>query len=149
MAKRKFKLPRKKKKFLKKGIWLYTPDENGNSLSARPYNDEKDYIAYKEGRLRKLFDRNKNESKDIRKRLDNEVIVADEILLSYVNEIFSKQYRRSSYETLIRAKKSKKAVVTYYNFLNAFSIYKNGNDSYANICCMAVDLATDLLKTGK
>jgi hypothetical protein len=70
-------------------------------------------------------------------------------LYSYVKEIFSTQYRNSSYETLIRAKHSTNAVVAYYNFLNAYNLYENGNDSYGNICCMAIDFANDLLKSKK
>ncbi len=136
IAKQKFKLPRKKKKFLKKGLWLYTANENGDSLSAKPAKYEKDYLAFKEGSLRNLLKRSKKKTKEFRMNLDKEVFVPDEMLLTYVNEIFSERYRQSSYKCLIRAKKSKKAVVAYFNFLNAYEIYKNGNDSYANICCM-------------
>ncbi|PIB38437.1 hypothetical protein [Maribacter sp. 4G9] len=149
IAKQKFKLPRKKKKFLKKGIWLYPADENGDSLSAKPAIYEKDYLAFKEGSLRNLLNRSKKKTKEFRKNLDKEVFVSDEMLLTFVNEIFSDRYEQDSYKSLIRAKNSKKAVVAYFNFLNAFEIYKNGNDSYANICCMSVDLAIDLLSSKK
>jgi len=67
--------------FLKKGMWLYPPDENGNSLMARPATSEEDYRAFKKGILRNLFERrSKADRKEFRQKLDAEVIVSDEIL---------------------------------------------------------------------
>jgi len=149
MSKGKFKLPRKKKKLLKRGIWLYNPDEEGNSLSAKPAKYEQDYIAFKEGRLRNLLDRNKKKHKEFVRNLNIKTIVSDEVLLSYVNEIFAERFRSSSYDLLIKAKRNKKSIRAYYNFLNAYEFYKNGDESYGNICCMSVDLAKDLLKRKK
>ena len=40
------KLPRKLKKKLKKGLWLYPADEKGNNLMATSSRDEKDFLAY-------------------------------------------------------------------------------------------------------
>lgn len=61
---KKFKLPRKLKKRLKRGPWLYPADEKGSSLMAWPYKYEKDYLAFKRGELRKLGRRTKAESKE-------------------------------------------------------------------------------------
>jgi len=96
-----------------------------------------------------LLNINKREQKDFVRKLDKEITVSDEILFAYVNEIFAEKYRRSSYNILLKAKKNKRSVKAYYNFLNAFEFYKNGEDSYGNICCMSVDLAKDLLKPKK
>ena len=52
----KFRLPRKIKRELKKGLWLYPADEKGNSLMAWPTRYEKDYLAYKEGIVRDICD---------------------------------------------------------------------------------------------
>lgn len=63
---RKFKLPRKLKKLLKNNIWMYPPDENGDSLAAWPATNKKDFEAYKRGELTKLkfgFSSKKNQSR--------------------------------------------------------------------------------------
>ena len=44
-----FRLPRKVKKKLKKGFWLYLPDEVGSSLQANPTKSQEDYTALKQG----------------------------------------------------------------------------------------------------
>jgi len=49
-----FRLPRKIKKSLKKGLWLYPPDEEGNSLMASPARYQEDFMAVKMGIARKL-----------------------------------------------------------------------------------------------
>lgn len=54
---KKFRLPRKTKKRLRKGLWLYPPDEKGCSLMASPYSSQKDYDAYKRGELRNIGSR--------------------------------------------------------------------------------------------
>ena len=95
------------------------------------------------------MDRNKKKQKDFVRNLNKEITVSDEILLTYVDEIFAEKYRRSSYNLLIKAKRNERSVKAYYNFLNAFEFYKNGEDSYSNICCISVDLAKDLLKPKK
>jgi len=56
----KFKLPRKLKKELKKGFWLYPADGDGSSDVAWPATDEKDYKAFKEGVVKDFLDRFKN-----------------------------------------------------------------------------------------
>ena len=143
---KKFKLPRKLKKRLKKRIWLYPANEKGNSLMAWPYKYEKDYLAFKQGELRKIGRRNKAELKEYRKKMNKEVEVLDETLKKYVDDIFAKQYRRSSYDTLIMAKNKKAAIKAYYNFINAYHLYENGEQSFGNICCLAVDYAKELLR---
>jgi len=47
---KKFKLPRKLKKKLKKTVWFY-PKENNGYLLARPNCDEEDFKAWKSGIL--------------------------------------------------------------------------------------------------
>lgn len=78
--------------------------------------------------------------------MDKEIEVSDETLKKYVDDIFAKQYRRSSYDTLIMAKKKKAAIKGYYNFINAYHLYENGEQSFGNICCLAVDYAKELLR---
>lgn len=146
---KRFKLPRKTKKALKKGMWLHPPDEKGSSLMAHPARSEEDYLAFKNGILRNLIDRNANKQKEFRIRLNKEILVSDETLRKYVNNIIIKEYRSSSYDILIKAKNSKSAITAYYNFINAYHLYENGEDSYGNICCMAIDSARDRLKQKK
>lgn len=52
---KKFRLPRKIKKKLQKGFWLYEPDEQGNSLQANPGRSQEDYAAFKQGKLRNIL----------------------------------------------------------------------------------------------
>jgi hypothetical protein len=142
-----FRLPRKLKKSLKKGLWLYPPDEKGNSLMASPHRSEKDFVAYKKGILRNLSDPSNSRKRrdEYRRKMNKEVLVPDEDLKKYVNDIFRKDLRSSSYEILVSAKNNAKARIAYYNFINAYQLMEQGEGSYGNICCMAVDLAVDLL----
>lgn len=55
---KKFRLPRKLKKKLRKKIWLYPLDTKTNTyLMAWPSKYEKDFIAYKLGILKDILDR--------------------------------------------------------------------------------------------
>jgi hypothetical protein len=146
----KFRLPRKLKKRLKKGLWLYPNDENGNSLMANPHRSKKDFQAYKKGVLENLIDdaNSRKRRKEYRRKMNKEVIVPDEELKKYVDDIFRKEVRRSSYETLLSAKNNSRAIIAYYNFINAYQLMEQGQGSYGNTCCMSVDLAKDLLKKG-
>lgn len=49
---RKFRLPRKTKKKLKKRFYTYPKSERNTYLLAWPYRIEKDYVACKQGLLR-------------------------------------------------------------------------------------------------
>ena len=146
-----FRLPRKIKKSLKKGLWLYPPDEKGNSLMASPAKSQEDFMAVKKGIARNLFDlkESKSRRKKLQKQLDKEVIVPDEELRNYVHEIIREDIRNSSYNKLIEAKNNPKAIVAYYNFVNAYHLYKQGDSSFGNICCLAVDKAKELLNNKK
>lgn len=148
---KKFRLPRKTKKRLKKGFWLYQPDEKGNSLGANPAKNQQDYSAYKKGDLRNLFDtaNSKKRMKEFNSKLDKEVSISDQALKEYVNDIFAEEYQISSYRTLLEAKNSRKAIKAYHNFINAYELQANGEDSFGNICCMSVDYARDLLHEEK
>ncbi len=145
---KKFKIPRKLKKRLKKGFWLYNPDENGSSLMASPHRNKKDFIAYKKGMLRNLIDpyNSKKRQMEFNKKIDKKVMVSDEVLKSYVDDIMRKDLRRSSYEILIKAKNSKKAISDYYNFVNAYQLVEKGESSFGNICCLAIENAEKRLK---
>lgn len=142
----KFRLPRKIKKSLKKTMWLYPPDEKGNSRMAWPTKSQKDYTAIKEGILRKFPDSTKAERKQFTAELDKEIFVDDKVLKAYVDDILREDLRSSSYRTLIEAKNNPKAVKAYFNFVNAYQLFKKGKDSYGNICCLAIDSAEALLK---
>ena len=146
-----FRLPRKIKKSLKKGFWLYPPDEKRNSLMISPAKSQEDFMAVKKGIARDLFDlkESKSRRKKLQEQLDKEVIVPDEELKDYVREIIRKDLRNSSYNKLIEAKNNPKAIVAYYNFVNAYHLYKQGDDSFGNICCLAVDKAKELLNNKK
>ncbi len=145
-----FRLPRKIKKKLKKNIWLYPADKNGNSLMAWPTYSQKDYNALKQGMVKDIMaDSTKAKRKQEKKILDKEIIVSDEQLKSYVDHLFAKEFRNSSYLTLIEAKNTPRAKVAYYNFINAYHLTQNGEESYENICFLSVDNAKDLLKKEK
>jgi hypothetical protein len=66
--KKKFRLPRKTKKKLKKDFFTYPKSERDTYLIAWPYKYEEDYIAYKKGLLRGLKEESKKRLKDERKR---------------------------------------------------------------------------------
>ena len=144
----KFRLPRKLKKRLRKGFWLYPPDEDGNSQMAFPYKYREDYEGFKKGIVTSFFNKSKEEKQKSKEELDalnNEIFVSDEKLKEYVNDIFAKQYRLISYNILLQSKNHPKAQKGYFNFINAY--HKHFEDSsLGNICCLSVDLARDLLK---
>ena len=148
MSKENFRLPRRIKKRLKKGFWLYPADEKGNFLMANPTKTQKDYTAIKNGIVKNRFNDSNSRArrKEMMKKLDAEISVPDEDLWKYVNDIFREDLRNSFYNILIRAKKDRKAVKAYYNFVNAYHLYEKGDDSYGNICCLTIDSARILLK---
>ncbi|RYM33330.1 hypothetical protein ERX46_10320 [Brumimicrobium glaciale] len=143
---KKFRLPRKTKKRLRNGIWLYPSDEKGSSLMAWPTRIEKDYVAFKNGILRNLTDRTKENRRVFREKLDAEIVVTDEELKSYVDDLLRKELRTSSYNLLIKAKNDKNAIKAYYNLVNACQLTASGERSYGNIACMSIDLAKSLLR---
>lgn len=142
-----FRLPRKVKKTLKGKLWLYPADEKGNSLMAFPRRSQEDYTALKKGVVRNLIDPKnaKARRKAYWEKLDKAVIVSDEELRRYVDDIFRDEFRNRSFNVLINAKKHPKAIKAYYNFVNAYHFYQI-DGSHGNTCCMAVDWAEDLLK---
>jgi len=145
-----FRLPRKVKKKLKKTIWLYPADEKGNSLMAWPTRSQKDYNAVIQGVVRDIMAGSTKASRKKEKaKLDKATEVSDEELRTFVDDIFAKEYRNSSYLTLIKAKNNPKAIVAYYNFINAYNLMKQGEGSYSNTCCLLVDYARDLLRRKK
>jgi len=145
----KFRLPRKTKKALKKTMWLYPADEKGNSLMAFPTKSQEDYSAVVNGEARKFPDSTRAERKKYNEALDKEIYVDDHVLKTYVDDIIREDLRVSSYQKLTEAKNSNKAVRAYFNFVNAYHFYEKGDNSYGNICCLAIDNAADLLKNKK
>ncbi len=141
-----FRLPRKLKKSFKRKFLLYPADENGNSLMAQPTRLQKDYDAWKGGILRELFDRKKKDRGSMFEKLDIETVISDEALKAYINDIFREDIRAMAFRTFMRAKESETAKRAYYQFINAYQLYREGDDSYGNICCLALDLAEDLLR---
>lgn len=142
----KFRLPRKTKKKLEHKLWLYPADEIGNRLMANPKHCKEDYDAIKKGIVTNLFDKNNTnaERKLYRKKMNKEIFVSDEELKIFVDKIFSEKYKTSSYNTLIKAKNNPKAIIAYFNFINAYNLSIN-EESYENVCCLSVDLAKKLL----
>jgi len=149
--KKRFRLPRKLKKYLKGNLWLYPADKEGNSLMAFPSRSQEDYKALQTGIVKNIIDpiNSKARRKAFKERLDKETHVSDKELKLYVNDIIREDLRTSSYNTLIEAKNSPKAIIAYYNFVNAYQIYERGEKSYGNICCLSLDSAKELLKKKK
>ncbi|SKB99542.1 hypothetical protein SAMN05660477_02266 [Soonwooa buanensis] len=148
---KKFKLNRLEKKKLSKQFWLYPRSEDGTSRMAFPARKEEDYLAMKQVVLRSIGDESsteKTERKLERQELDAEVFVSDQELRNIVNDVYASDYRSSSYETLIRAKKHKGTQVFYFNFINAYNKSKT-KDSFLNVCCLATDFAKEKLKKYK
>ena len=142
-----FRLPRKIKKQLKGKLWLYPADEAGNRLTAFPGKRQEDYNSIKTGIVQDILRQGKTkaERKAERDLLDKAVTVPDNELRLFVEDIFAWRYRNSSYNTLIKAKSHPRAVIAYYNFVNAYHLHQKGEE-YGNICCMSVDWAKMLLK---
>ncbi len=142
-----FRLSRRIKKGLKGKFLLYPPDEKGNRQMAFPTKNQQDYDAVKKKIVNDLFgDENKKaERKQLNLMLDKPVLVTDEELRLMVDETFAEKYWTSSYSTLTAAKNNPKTIVAYYNFVNAYNLSKP-EDSFANICCLAVDNAKSLLR---
>lgn len=136
---------------MKKTLWLYPTDEIGNSLMASPARSQEDYTAVKNGIVRNVFDHKnaKARRKAISEKLNQEIIVTDEDLKRYVDDIFQEDFRTLSYNILKAAKKNEKAIPAYYNFVNAYQLYELGEQSYGNICCLSVDKAKEILKKAK
>lgn len=123
----KYRLPRKTKKKVRRGLWLYPPDEKGNSLMASPRHSQEDYDAMKCGVVTNILTRrSKAERKAEKEKLDKPVEVSNEQLRAFINEIFAEAYRSSSYQTLVKAKKHPNTIVAYYNFINAYYLAKKG-----------------------
>lgn len=112
---------------------------------------QKDYSALKKGVVRNIIDPTnaRAKRKAYREKMNKENVVSDEKLLLCINDIFREDIRRSAYNTLIAAKNNPIAVIAYYHFVNAYQLYEAGEDSYGNICCMALDRAKELIKKGK
>lgn len=147
---KKFRLPRKEKKKLRKGFWLY-PLENGYYTWAIPDRKEEDYLAMKKGIVTNHFAKiktkeEKEAEKEKRKRLRQPIFIPDTQLREFVNEVFAKEWRGSSYETLILAKK--KAPLAYFLFINGYLLSKENNMNEIPLT-QCVDLARILMKKQK
>lgn len=118
---------------------------------ASPARSQEDYTAFENGIVRNVFDPKnaKAKRKVFSEKLDKETIVNDEVLKSYVDDIFHEDFKTLSYNILKAAKKNPKAISAYYNFVNAYQLYELGEESYGNICCLSVDKAKEILKKAK
>lgn len=143
-----FRLPRKLKKQLKKGFWLYESDADGNSLQARPATSQEDYTALKQGRLRNIFDPREIKKRriELKRNQEPEIYVSDEILKNYVQAIFREDLRAYAYDIFMQAKNNPRAVKAYFHFINAYQLEASGDSSYGNICAMTLELAEKLLR---
>jgi len=146
---KKFRLPRKIKKSLTSEIWLYPADKNGNSTMAFPCRKQEDYAALKQGIIRNLMeeDDSKEKRKDYWQKLNKEISVSDEKLREYVDDIFRENLHNKAYQVLSDAKNEPKAIIAYYNFINAYQLEEG--ESSGNLCCLAFDKAAELLKEEK
>ncbi|SDW24880.1 hypothetical protein [Aequorivita viscosa] len=144
---KKFRLPRKTKKRLRKGLWFYPPDEKGGSLMASPYRSQEDYDAYKKGELRNLGvqHNSRKHQNEFRNKIDKEIKVTDDVLKNYLDDLMAKEFRDWAFNILVKAKNHPKAKSSYYNFVNAYLLHKN-DGSFGNVACLAVDRAEELLK---
>lgn len=118
---------------------------------AHPAETHEDYSAFRKGILRPLPDRRNSRAKrkEMREKLNKEVLVSDEQLKGYINNLIRDDLRVSSFNILSEARSSKHAVMAYYNFVNAYLLYEAGEESYGNIACMSVDWTKKLLKETK
>ena len=107
-----FRLPRKIKKSLKGHFWLYPADKDGNSVMAWPRTSQEDYTAIKRGIVKDRFkSRKTKERKEYWAKMDEPIIVSDEILSRAVNDIFAEKYRKWAFHTLSKAKNNPKAII--------------------------------------
>lgn len=145
---KKFRIPRKEKKKLKGKLFLYPADDKGSSLTAWPTRSQEDYSAFKSGIVRNLFDKKnqKAKMKTYREKIFKEAHLTDEELKVAVDYIFAEEFRKDSYETLLKAKEHPKAVESYYAFVNSYNLVLSGESSYGNTCCMTVDSAKREMK---
>lgn len=54
---KRFKLPRKIKKSISKGFYLYPPDANGGRIWAQPDKNQEDYDALKSDILENMYEK--------------------------------------------------------------------------------------------
>ena len=54
---KRFKLPRKIKKSISKGFYLYPSDANGGRIWAQPDKNQEDYDALKSGILENMYEK--------------------------------------------------------------------------------------------
>jgi len=115
---------------------------------AHPTRSQDDYDALKKGMLRNLVDpvKRKEGAKKQAAKIDPEILIPDEKLKMYVDDIFREDIRSDALRTLIRAKNSATATKAYYNFVNAYHLYQKGEHGYGNICCLALERAESLLR---
>ena len=115
---------------------------------AQPTRSQEDFNAWKSGVLRDFFNHKKTSEgrKKMFEILNAEISISDKELKEYIDDIFREDIRSMAYRTFLRAKESKRAIKSYYQFINAYQLYKNGEDSYGNICCLTLDSAEELLR---
>lgn len=145
---KKFRLPRKIKKTLRKTIWLYPADEDGSSLSAMPSYNQKEYDLYKSGHFKDLFNPENFDRKAYEIKMFSEIEISDDELKIAVDKIFAKEYRLESLRILREAKDHHTAKKYYHGFVNSFNLIEAGDD-HGITACMCVDSAKGILKKKK
>jgi hypothetical protein len=143
---KKFRLPRKVKKKIKRGFYLY-PIKNGGRRMGHPTENQKDYDAYKKGILVDVLYKTKAQRKadsiKWEETYHTPIEMSDEELIEAVNKVFAKEYRKSALNLLRRSKNHPIAVIDYYTFVNAYKIGKH------SIASMTYDSMEDNLRRSK
>jgi metal-dependent HD superfamily phosphatase/phosphodiesterase len=80
----------------------------------------------------------------MKEKLKPEVYMTNDELEQAIFNLYESQYIKDVYETLIEIKK--KDIKYYFEFVNAYNLYKDGDNSYGNICFMIVEAAKENLK---
>lgn len=129
-----FRLPRKIKKKLKKEIYLYPSDKDGNSIMAFPYRNEEDYRAYKKGIVKPLID--KKNLRDRKKMWEEKYLKENDLtkeeIYEAVDNVFAEDYKERAKKVFIKAKENK--CKDYLIFVNSWIHTKNGDDCSNNMC---------------
>lgn len=116
---------------------------------AFPTRNQKDYTAFRRGVVKSILEKdNKEERKKRRQELDKAIEISDTTLQEYVNDYFAEHYRVVSFYILIEAKRSPKARIAYYNFVNEYQLSKKENKD-SGILGLIVDHAEKLLRETK
>lgn len=142
---KKFRLPRKIKKKLKNNIWLYPPDEKGSRVMAMPAKNQKEYDLLKHGEISSIGFESRKERDEIFKGLYEPINMPDEKLKEEIDRIYRREFRESTFNTLIKAKKDPRAIKYYYGFINSLAKI----EKHRNLPFSCVDSARYIMRKKK